>query len=56
MDENDNIGSVYATRVNFGAKLEPKGNFMLHGAGQDQSGITVTFDNYVRAIGKDEMP
>lgn len=56
MDYNYDIESVYAPRVNFGAKFEPKGNFILHGAGQDQSGITVTFDNYVRAMGKDEMP
>ena len=46
----------YEERVDFGAKFEPKGNRILHGAGQDQSGNTVTFDNYVNAIGDKYTP
>ena len=51
-----NYSENYETRVDFGAKFEPKGNYILHGGGQDQSGITVTFDRYVEAIGSDLTP
>ena len=56
MHNNYDIESEYQPRVNFGAKFEPKGNYILHGAGQDQSGITKTFDNYVNVMGSEEMP
>lgn len=52
----ENLSEYYETRVDFGAKFEPKGNYILHGAGQDQSGITVTFDNYVNVMGQDSIP
>lgn len=52
----NNMSLKYETRVDFGAKFEPKGNYILHGAGQDQSGITVTFDHYVEALGENLVP
>ena len=52
----ENVSENYATRVDFGAKFEPKGNYILHGAGQDQNGITVTFDRYAEVMGEDRTP
>ena len=52
----ENYSENYETRVNFGAKFEPKGNYILHGAGQDENGVTVTFDRYAEAMGDELMP
>lgn len=52
----ENHSEAYLDRVDFGAKFEPKGNYILHGAGQDSSGITVSFDRYVSALGEDLTP
>ena len=51
-----NYSENYETRVDFGAKFEPKGNYILHGAGQDENGVTVTFDRYAEAMGDELMP
>ncbi|MCK7485567.1 MAG: glycoside hydrolase family 26 protein [Bacillus subtilis] len=48
---NYDIESDYLPRVNFGQKYEPKGNYILHGAGQAANGVTVSFDEYVEAVG-----
>jgi len=50
-DINYDIDSAYLPRVNFGQKYEPKGNYILHGAGQAANGVTISFDNYVAALG-----
>ena len=51
-----NYSENYETRVDFGAKFEPKGNYILHGAGQDENGVTVTFDRYAEALGDERTP
>jgi len=50
-DINYDIDPNYLPRVNFGQKYEPKGNYILHGAGQAANGVTISFDNYVQALG-----
>ena len=40
-----NISENYETRVDFGAKFEPKGNYILHIGGQD----TTAFSAYCAA-------
>jgi len=50
-DLNYDIESNYLPRVNFGQKYEPKGNYILHGAGQAANGVTISFDEYVAAVG-----
>lgn len=56
VDQNYDCLSNYEDRVNFGAKFEPKGNYILHGAGQDENGVFVSFDKYVQALGEEHMP
>lgn len=53
---NYNCVSNYQPRVNFGQKFEPKGNYILHGAGQAQHGIMETFNRYVQTVGSDRTP
>ncbi len=49
---NYDIDSAYLPRVNFGQKFEPKGNYILHGAGQvPTSGLWISFDHYIAALG-----
>lgn len=52
IDQNYDCLSNYEDRVNFGAKFEPKGNYILHGAGQANNGVFETFDKYVAAVEK----
>jgi len=50
---NYDIVSDYLPRVNFGQKFEPKGNYILHGAGQiPNTGSWISFDDYVSAMGE----
>lgn len=60
MDEKEKIekrnydcDTNYLPRVNFGAKFEPKGNYILHGAGQ---GLKTSFEDYSKALGKGALP
>ena len=47
-----NISENYETRVDFGAKFEPKGNYILHIGGQDTKG----FNGYLEVTGKELAP
>ncbi|MBQ6430778.1 MAG: hypothetical protein IJJ99_02745 [Oscillospiraceae bacterium] len=48
--------SNYQPRVNFGAKFEPKGNYILHGAGQDRYGLITDFTNYTNIMSSTSRP
>lgn len=48
----ENVSENYQPRVDFGAKFEPKGNYILHIAGQDTTG----FSAYMNVAGYDLTP
>lgn len=47
-----NVSENYKTRVDFGAKFEPKGNYILHGAGQSYT----QFAGYMSVMGSELTP
>ncbi len=52
---NYSIKSNYKPRVNFGQKFEPKGNYIIHGAGQGEVyGGWSSFDNYRNLLPQNE--
>lgn len=52
-----NVSENYKTRVDFGAKFEPKGNYILHGAGQyDTTLKNQDFELYLSVVGEERMP
>ena len=54
IEDNWDIDSDYLPRVNFGQLLEPKGNYILHGAGQGDNGNWESFDKYTDLMGSEK--